>query len=92
MDHVATLLAELAELMDPHKLLAAAKIAPVTWAQRLGYLLESVDAGDLVAPLKDYVWSNAGRTVPLLPGGVGRDSLRADEWKLRVNTEVDTDL
>ena len=92
MDQVATLLTELAERMDPHKLLAAAEIAPVTWAQRLGYLLESVDAGNLVAPLKDYVRSNAERTVLLLPGGNDRDHPRADAWKLRANADVDTDL
>ena len=92
MDQVATLLSELAELMDPHKLLAAAEIAPVTWVQRLGYLLESVDAGNLVAPLKDYVRSNARRTALLLPGCTDKDSRRADVWKLRINTDVDTDL
>ena len=92
MDQVATLLTVLAERMDPHKLLAAAEIAPVKWAQRLGYLLESVDAGNLVAPLKDYVRSNAERTVLLLPGGNDRDHPRADAWKLRANADVDTDL
>lgn len=92
MDHVATLLAELAELMDPHKLLAAVKTAPVTWAQRLGYLLESVCAGHLAAPLKDYVRSNAARTVLLLPSASDTDSRRADAWKVRVNADVDTDL
>ena len=92
MDQVATLLTELAELMDPHKLLAAAEIAPITWAQRLGYLLESVDAGNLAAPLKDYVRSNARRTALLLPGFTDKDSHRADAWKLRINADVDTDL
>ena len=91
MDHVATLLAELAEPMDPHKLLAAAEIAPITWAQRLGYLLESLGAGNLVAPLKDYVRSNARRTVLLLPGVNDRNSRRANVWKLRVNVSIRMD-
>lgn len=92
MDQVATLLSELAELMDPHKLLAAAEIAPITWGQRLGHLLESVDAGNLVAPLKDYVRSNARRTVLLLPGAADTGSRRMVGWKLRINADVETDL
>ena len=84
LDQVATVLSELAELMDPYKLLAAAETAPVTWAQRLGFLLESVDAGKLVAPLKDYVRRNAKRTAALLPGITGRKSRRAEDWKLRM--------
>ena len=38
LDHVATVLSELAEHLDPERLLAAAQTAPVPWAQRLGYL------------------------------------------------------
>ena len=39
---MATVLSELAERIDPEKLAAAA--AAVPWAQRLGYLLERVEA------------------------------------------------
>jgi hypothetical protein len=37
---VATVLAELAEQIDPEKFPIAAGTAPVAWVQRLGYLLE----------------------------------------------------
>ena len=84
LDQVATILSELAEVMDPNNLLAAAETAPVTWAQRLGYLLESVDAGETVGPLKDYVQSYAKRTTALLPGATDRESHCADDWKLRL--------
>ncbi len=40
LNQVATLLSELAERIDPEKLAAVARTAPVPWAQRLGYLLE----------------------------------------------------
>jgi len=40
LSQVATVLSELAERIDPEKLAAAARTAPVAWAQRLGYLLE----------------------------------------------------
>jgi len=41
---VATVLSELAERLDPKKLVKAAETAPLPWAQRLGYLLERVGA------------------------------------------------
>ena len=40
LDNVATVIDELAEVLDPSKLAAAAALAPVAWSQRLGYLLE----------------------------------------------------
>ncbi len=92
LDHVATVLSELAEMMDPHKLLAAAETAPVTWAQRLGYLLETVDAGNTVAPLKDYVRRYARRSVALLPGATDSDARRAEDWKLHINADIEIDL
>ena len=92
LDQVATVLSELAELMDPYKLLEAVETAPVTWAQRLGFLLESVDARKLVAPLKDYVRRNAKRTTALLPGTTHRESHRVEDWKLRVNADIEIDL
>ena len=40
LDQVATILAEFAEQIDPERLVEAAKTAPISWAQRLGYLLQ----------------------------------------------------
>ena len=92
LDQVATVFSELSERMDPHKLLAAAETSPITWAQRLGYLLESVNAGELVAPLKDYVRRYAKRSTALLPGGHDSESQLAEDWKLRINASLETDL
>ena len=49
---VATVLSELAERVDPQKLAAAANASPIVWAQRLGYLMQLVGAGDRVGPLQ----------------------------------------
>ena len=40
LEHAATVIAELAERIDPERLVAAARTAPMPWAQRLGYLLD----------------------------------------------------
>ncbi len=92
LDQVATILSELAGQIDPQKLVAAAKTAPITWAQRLGYLLVLVDARERIAPLKAYVESEARRTVPLVPGASSEEAPRDADWKLSVNAVVEPDL
>jgi predicted transcriptional regulator of viral defense system len=91
LDHVATILAELAERLDPEKLASAARSAPVSWVQRLGYLLERVDAADKAAALKDYVATVAKQPVLLLPGTSIKKAHREAAWKLAVNVEVEAE-
>lgn len=91
-DNVATVLCELAEEINPDLLCEAARTAPVTWAQRLGYLLELVGAGDKTLPLKDYVRRNARDATPLIPYVDIDHARRADDWKLLVNAEVESEV
>lgn len=92
LDQVATILSELAEQIDPQKLVIAAQTAPVPWAQRLGYLLEHAGAAERAAALKDYVKNAVRETVPLLPGAKKEDARRDADWKLLINTEVEAEL
>jgi predicted transcriptional regulator of viral defense system len=92
LDQVATVLEDLAEKLDPDKLAAAAALAPMPWAQRLGYLLERVDAHDRARPLKSYVAAHARRTALLLPTAPGEGAVRDDGWKLLVNADVEAEL
>lgn len=96
LNHVATVLSDLAERVDPTKLVAAAATAAIPWAQRLGYLLERAGAADKVGALKEYVRAHARESVPLLPkasrrsGARRRKSRRDDGWKLHINAEVES--
>lgn len=92
LDHVATIIGELADDIAPDLLVTAALAAPVTWAQRLGYLLEVVDAGDKASSLKTHVRQCAQGTVLLVPGLPKGRTLRARDWRLYVNTEIEADL
>jgi len=98
LDQIATVLSELAERIDPEKLAAAAATAPVPCAQRLGYLLERVGAGEKVAPLKEYVRARAHESAPLLPNAPKKNGTRRQkaprnqDWKLYINAEVEPDL
>jgi predicted transcriptional regulator of viral defense system len=91
LDQVATILAELAEKIDPKLLVTAAKTGPLPWAQRLGYLLELMDAKDRASLLKAYVQANARDWTPLVPGASGARARRSEDWLLLVNAEVESE-
>ena len=92
LDHVATVLSELAEVIDPDLLPNAAKTAPVAWAQRLGYLLEQVGAADKTAMLKAHIKQRARDFVPLIPALPLDRAFRAADWRLRINAEIEPDV
>ena len=92
LDQVATVLSELIERIDPKKLVAAARTAPIPWSQRLGYLLEKAGAGEKVVGLKDYVREHAKQSTVLLPKAARARAPRDAGWKLYVNVDVQADL
>jgi predicted transcriptional regulator of viral defense system len=92
IDQAATILSELAENLDPGKLVAAARTAPMPWAQRLGYLLAKAGAGDRAEALKSYVRRHARQTAVLLPTAPRGNAIRDEDWKLIVNAEVEPEL
>ncbi len=92
LNHVATVLAELAERIEPARLADAAKTAPVPWAQRLGYLLERVGARAQTVPLKAYVREHARQSTALVPDSPRARGARNGDWKLYVNADVETEL
>ncbi len=97
LNQVATVLAELAERLDPDKLAAAVAAAPLPWAQRLGFLLGRVGAADKSAPLKALVRARAHESTLLLPQAAAakatrKKGARDGDWKLYVNASVEPDL
>lgn len=91
LDQVTTILSELVESIDPGKLVVAAQTAPIPWAQRLGYLLELIDASNKASSLKVYVRKHARLATLLSPTTPRADSQRDDDWNLYVNADVDTE-
>jgi len=89
LNQVATVLSELAERIDPEKLAAAARTAPIAWAQRLGYLLEHLGFAAKVSALKEYVRQDAKQSTLLLPQSPQKRSHRNKGWKLSVNARVE---
>ena len=92
LSNVATVLSELAENMDAEKLLAETERSPLPWTQRLGYLLERVEAASLAAPLAEHVAVHAKEYVPLRPRKSVARAMRDSRWRLFVNESVEADL
>jgi predicted transcriptional regulator of viral defense system len=91
LDNAATVLSELAEKIDPDKLVAAAHAAPLAWVQRLGYILDLVGSSDKTAELKAYVHQHSKHTVTLLPSESRKRSRPNRDWKLYINAEIDVE-
>lgn len=91
LDQVATVLAELAERIKPEQLVALASTVPLPWAQRLGYLLERIGAGDKTIALKKYVRETGKDTAPLLPGASVAGMAVEKNWRLILNTDIEVE-
>jgi predicted transcriptional regulator of viral defense system len=91
LSQVATVLSELAERIDPDKLAAAARTAPVAWAQRLGYLLEHLGFAARTPALKEHVREYARQSTALLPKARRARSRRNKSWKIYINADVEAE-
>ena len=91
LSNEATVLAELTESLNGPKLLEVAKLCPVGWCQRLGYLLELVGANELAVELLPFVEQNALSYIPLRRAVDVAGAKRSARWKVIVNVEVEPD-
>lgn len=90
LDQTATVIAELADQIHGDDLVDVAKTAPVSWSQRLGYILDLLGHRDRAEPLAAFVRENAGDVVALAPSASTKDARRVARWQLDVNAEVET--
>jgi len=74
--------------LDQKKLLEAARLCPVVWSQRLGYLLERVGRDDLASVLADHVRTEAATLAPLVRARSMKDAPRDEPWRLAINASV----
>jgi predicted transcriptional regulator of viral defense system len=90
-NNIATVLVELAENMDPERLIRAAELGRLSDAQRLGYLLDLIEEERLAGPLAK--WLAARRTtVVALRTDKASDRLDCDpRWRLIPNEDVEPD-
>lgn len=93
LNHVATVLSELQNFMNPDKLLHLAETHKhLPWKQRLGYILELVGASALADVLKKHLEQQKRvNYVLLLPGKSSKHIVKNEIWKILENTTIEVD-
>ena len=90
--HVATVLAELAEKMDPQRTVEAAKLeGELPAAQRLGHILDQVGAGEAAEPLAAWIAEQRPRYVRLRSDRSARRAAKDPRWHVLVNEKVEAE-
>jgi predicted transcriptional regulator of viral defense system len=93
LGNVATVLAELAERIEPSRLVdVAAAEGELVYAQRLGYLMDLVGAGERAKKLAKLVAKENPRSIPLRPGRPRRGCPVDRRWRVVVNEQVEADV
>lgn len=98
VNHIATVLTELIEVMEPKKLLElACSSTQNAWVQRLGYILEKIDPyettkkAECIELLREHIQHINPSYVALIERGI--KSLSRDKtWRIIVNTEIESDM
>jgi predicted transcriptional regulator of viral defense system len=88
LENVAHVLDELVDALNPEKLVAAAPLGPIAWAQRLGYLLDLTEHRNLSNVLAPLVKDLANDFTPLVRARPKAGATRLTRWKLAVNASV----
>lgn len=91
LNNAATVVAGLAEVVDPRELLEVARLCPIGWSQRLGYLWELTEATELAVAIEPFVREHAASYIPLRRAHGIRGATRDARWKVIVNVEVEPD-
>jgi predicted transcriptional regulator of viral defense system len=94
LNHIATVLSELHEKMQPEKLsLLLETFAELAWKQRLGYLLDKLAADKLANVVNDFL-ARQRRVdyISLMPGLIASAKVaRNEKWKIIENTTIEAD-
>lgn len=99
LNHIATVLSELIESIDPNKLVVLAEqLNENVWFQRLGYILEKIDPMDtelnqkIIDALAKYLASKKLKFMPLAPEIPSAGFPRSKKWMIIENTDIESDV
>ena len=92
INNVATVLKELAEKIDEKKLMDAARLSPLAWAQRLGYVLDVSGISDKSECLAEYIADKRPVRIPLVPALSIKGAKLDARWRVFINTEVEVEI
>jgi predicted transcriptional regulator of viral defense system len=99
LNHIATVLSELIEVIDADKIIQLAEMQEgKAWVQRLGYIIEKIDsmeedkAKEIVYTLGRYLSNKRMTFVPLASEMPRTHSTRSRKWMVIENTTIESDL
>jgi predicted transcriptional regulator of viral defense system len=99
LNHIATVLSELIEVIDAEKLIAlASQIGSKAWLQRMGYILEHIEpmeeekAKVIAKHIAKYLQDKIKCFVPLSGKNKQAGYTRNEKWKIIENTEIEADI
>ena len=93
LSNVLTVLSELAETIDPEKLIALTQLTKeITWVQRLGYLFELAGEVSLCEKLEATLTNKRVRKRVLYPADPLNNAELNKRWNILVNVELESDL
>lgn len=92
LGNIVSVLAELAEKIDPERLLKAAEAeAELAAVQRCGLLLELAGAGDKVDQLANWIADRKPRTIPLRADRDAKGAVKSQRWRLLLNENIEVE-
>jgi predicted transcriptional regulator of viral defense system len=92
INHVATVLSELAEVINGAELAEIAKRFSLHYCQRLGYLLDFAGFSSLTEKLYCHIKSYSLHYVPLRPDWPYHDVDKDPKWHILINEVIDLDI
>ncbi len=92
LSNVATVLAELTEVINLDKLAVAAGAASIPDVQRAGYLFELTGHAQMARRLEEYLSTRRVRPALLRPGADSDGDPFDERWRLVINDQVEPDL
>ncbi len=92
LDNVTTILADLAEKIDPIKIEEVAVYSPISWAQRLGYLMDLVGVAEKAYSLHSYVKNKVSVPTPLARSRPNKGMEKNQRWQVLINTKVEAEF
>jgi predicted transcriptional regulator of viral defense system len=94
MDNVFTVLSELIEVMKPDALsqLAKQNVQNITWIQRLGFLLDKLQATSLSDVLQEALKQHRVQKRRLVATVPYRAAPYNEKWQLIINAELELEI
>jgi predicted transcriptional regulator of viral defense system len=93
LNHVATVLEELSEKIEPSRLKKLAQgERSLCYIQRLGFIMDLLGFENLTEQLKIWLTEKKPAKTVLDPTRAGKNGKFNAKWRVQINTDIETDI